>query len=333
MDHAAVIVEYVLSRLSGRAGPCQFPTLGFVVDRYIEVMSFVPEPFWYIDVMHKRDDKEVHFKWSKNHLFDEEAVRAIYERCRDDPQARVTKVFSRQTKKFKCTPLTTVDLQKSASRLLHLSPKRILDIAESLYQKGLLSYPRTETDQYDKAFDFKALIEKQKADGAWGTFATRLNDGGEFERPRDGRKNDKAHPPIHPTMHANNLSGDDKRVYDYVVRRFLGSCHKDAVGLQTTVDIEISKEAFKATGKLEKLYAPCHDYMLTSDARRPRHSGSQLPRGLHIRHLERHAASYVHRRRDFRTNGNDDEGWRDDGAKAAHGGRSRLADGSQRHWH
>lgn len=87
-------------------------------------------------------------------------------------------------------PLTTVELQKSGSRLLKLAPKRILDvpnpyiygvsgiliglqIAEKLYQQGFLSYPRTETDQYDNQFDFMSLINKQVADPNWGPFAVK----------------------------------------------------------------------------------------------------------------------------------------------------------------
>ena len=46
-------------------------------------------------------------------------------------------------------------------------------IAEKLYQGGFLSYPRTETDQFDNQFDFQTLIEKQAVDPAWGNFATR----------------------------------------------------------------------------------------------------------------------------------------------------------------
>ena len=44
-------------------------------------------------------------------------------------------------------------------------------IAEDLYTKGWISYPRTETDQFDKGMDLKKLIEKQQQDGAWGPFA------------------------------------------------------------------------------------------------------------------------------------------------------------------
>lgn len=47
-----------------------------------------------------------------------------------------------------------------------------IQIAEKLYQQGFLSYPRTETDQYDPQFNFMTLIEKQTADPAWGGFAT-----------------------------------------------------------------------------------------------------------------------------------------------------------------
>lgn len=45
-------------------------------------------------------------------------------------------------------------------------------IAEKLYQQGFLSYPRTETDQFDPQFDFMSLIDKHTVDPAWGGFAT-----------------------------------------------------------------------------------------------------------------------------------------------------------------
>lgn len=48
-----------------------------------------------------------------------------------------------------------------------------MQTAEKLYQKGFLSYPRTETDQYDKAFDFQSLLQKQTHDQTWGGFAQR----------------------------------------------------------------------------------------------------------------------------------------------------------------
>jgi len=95
-------------------------------------------------------------------------------------------------------------------------------------------------------------------------FGCRLQEGG-FNAPRRGRNNDKAHPPIHPTAHAGNLAGDDKKVYDFITRRFLAGCSKDAEGSETTVDIEYGTEQFYATGWLcslednkrgQELYSP-----------------------------------------------------------------------------
>lgn len=77
---------------------------------------------------------------------------------------------------------------------------------------------------------------------------SRLQQGG-FSNPRRGRNDDQAHPPIHPTAHAANLAGDDKRVYEYIARRYLACCSKDAEGFETTVDIRVGGEDFYATGE------------------------------------------------------------------------------------
>lgn len=233
-------------------GPCQFPTLGFVVEQYTRVQAFVPETFWYIFVALEREHEDgepstVEFRWKRNHLFDLDLAAVLYEQCTVNPQTRVLKVESKPATKWKPLPLTTVELQQSGSRLLHMTPKRILDLAEKLYQKGIVSYPRTETDQYDPKFDFNSLIQKQTLDNQWGAYAQKLLDGA-FQKPRNGRKNDKAHPPIHPTAHAGNLEGDERRVFELITRRFLASCSTNAEGQNTTVEISIADEIFSTTG-------------------------------------------------------------------------------------
>ncbi|KAJ9127198.1 hypothetical protein QFC24_001436, partial [Naganishia onofrii] len=250
-------------------GPCQFPTLGFVVDQYERVQAFVPETFWYIYVEQQRPEGVIKFNWRRNHLFDMAAAIILYEQCVEQPQATVRSVVTKPATKWKPLPLTTVDLQKSGSRLLHMAPKKVLDarIAEKLYQQGFLSYPRTETDQFDKDFDFNHLIQKQHVDPDWGAFAQRLTSGG-FQRPRNGQKNDKAHPPIHPTAHAGTLQGDEKRVYEFVTRRFLACCSTNAEGKSTTVEIDIAGEYFSTAGLviIARNYLEVYPYDKWSDS-------------------------------------------------------------------
>ncbi|CAO0798708.1 unnamed protein product [Mucor circinelloides] len=257
-------------------GSCQFPTLGFVVDRYQQIQNFIPEQFWKIvlSYIHRRDDGTelvTMFKWRREHLFDQWACFILYEICFEKKIATVTQVKSKQTSKWKPLPLTTVELQKVACRALRMSGHQIMNIAEKLYSIGLISYPRTETDQFDPDFDFMTLINMQTSDPQWGQYAQLLRDG-EFERPRNGRGNDKAHPPIHPTKYSlAGLNADEKRVYEFIVRRFLGCCWKNALGHETTVEVKMDTEYFDAKGLviLERNYLEVYTY--------DRWNGNEIP--------------------------------------------------------
>ncbi|CAG8705748.1 10050_t:CDS:10, partial [Acaulospora morrowiae] len=228
-------------------GPCQFPTLGFVVDQYFKVQNFVAETFWKIYVALEKDGDVVEFNWERRCLFDRLTCLVIYEQCVENPLATVVKVTSKEVKKWKPCPLTTVELLKVGSRSLHIASDRVMSIAENLYNKGYISYPRTETDQFNKQFDFNALIKEQEKDLQWGDFAKKLLDGG-FCWPRNGKHDDFAHPPIHPTTYTSDLSGDDKKIYEFIVRRFLACCADNAIGNETSVEIKIWEETFTVKG-------------------------------------------------------------------------------------
>lgn len=232
-------------------GSCQFPTLGFVVDRYKRYKNFKPEKFWLLKLQAEKDNQKVVFNWKRGHLFDRLTVLAIYERClsTDNDKAKVTSIKAQPTTKWRPLPLTTVQFQKACSMYFKMSAKESLDIAEKLYQKGFLSYPRTETDIYPKTLDLKGLIQKHTGDNKWGEYAQSLMDG-KFTVPRAGRHNDEAHPPIHPVswVNLNTLTAKEKTVYEYVVRHFLATCSADAKGQTTNVELKWGTETFTASG-------------------------------------------------------------------------------------
>lgn len=109
-------------------GSCQFPTLGFVVDRYFRVKNFKPETFWSIKISYVRDDVTVNFLWRRVHLFDRAVVVVLFERCLDAKTAKVTKVQKKPTSKWRPLPLTTVDLQMMGSRYLRMDSNAVMKV-------------------------------------------------------------------------------------------------------------------------------------------------------------------------------------------------------------
>ena len=87
---------------------------------------------------------------------------------------------------------------------------------------------------------------------------------GKFKTPRSGRHNDQAHPPIHPIcwVSPTALNADEKKVYEFVVRRFLACCSEDAKGQSTEVEIQYGDELFHANGLivLERNYLDVYVY-------------------------------------------------------------------------
>jgi len=245
-----------------------------VVDRYFRVKNFVPEPFWSIKIVHERDGIKVTFNWSRHRLFDRVAVIVIFERCLAARTAKVTSVQEKPAKKWKPLPLTTVEMQKMATKFLRMTGQQALSYAENLYNRGFISYPRTETDRFDKGINLLALVQRQTPNNRWGPFAQNLVDGA-FQQPRQGRHDDKAHPPIHPITYADPsaLSDGEKKIYELVVRRFLACCSEDAKGVATDVEILFGDETFTAHGLIviERNYLDVYPYEnWTGSAQLPR---------------------------------------------------------------
>lgn len=233
-------------------GNCQFPTLGFVVDRFRRIKYFKEEDFWGIDLNLRKDRKKYSFSWERGRLYDRLQTVCIYQNCINEQSdhAVVKNVSTNPTSRYAPLPLTTVELQKDCSRYFKYSAKDTLQAAENLYTKGLISYPRTETDSFPRSMDFHHFISMQTASSDWGEYASLLlnESNHKFRVPRRGKHDDEAHPPIHPVGFADNLTGKEKNVYEYVVRRFLASCSLDATGSITGIKVQWGTEIFHSSG-------------------------------------------------------------------------------------
>ncbi|CAJ0577349.1 unnamed protein product, partial [Mesorhabditis spiculigera] len=229
-------------------GSCQFPTLGFVVERYKAIQEFITEPFWKLQVDHLKNGTE--FIWDRIRLFDRGIVQLLCEDVQGANQAKVENLIKRPKNKWRPAGLDTVEFEKLAVRKLHISAKTAMQVAEGLYSKGFISYPRTETNKFPQNMGLTSLVQMHVDHAAWGAFAQKIVDEG-GAKPRNGSKSDEAHPPIHPLKFAtrDQFSNDnDWRVYELVTRHFLACCSKDAKGQETKVTIRLGGESFTATG-------------------------------------------------------------------------------------
>ncbi|GAX84927.1 hypothetical protein CEUSTIGMA_g12348.t1 [Chlamydomonas eustigma] len=195
-------------------GPCQFPTLGLIVQRAWEIQSHVSEPFWYIHVAYQeahhsqqssvqllQDQGVGHeaaseghnrhnsinqhgrhaasttgcdFVWIRGRLFDRDVAQLLFEGCQQAPLASVLSVDGNRRTKWAPSPLSTLEMQKRGTQYLRLPGERIMKVAEELYQAGFISYPRTETDIFTPEMDLQAIVAEQVNDPRWGSHAQQL---------------------------------------------------------------------------------------------------------------------------------------------------------------
>jgi DNA topoisomerase III len=230
-------------------GSCQFPALGFVVDRHDRVESFTPEEFHYIYIRTELSKSKV--SWARPNLFDRFATALIYENLinTESDIVKVQSVVNRNRVDYSPQPLTTVELQKECSRLFHFSAKETLKNAETLYQSGFISYPRTDTNCYPPDFDFDNVINQLNNIPEYKPHCQRLaNEGPLFKKPRNGSKNDFAHLPIYPLLSVspevkNSWNPQTKTIYNFVCVKFLASCSKDAIYSTCTLTLNWGKTA------------------------------------------------------------------------------------------
>ena len=130
ISYGSLDVQEIDSKPYIHTGSCQFPTLGFVVDRYFRVRNFVPEKFWSIRIKHTRDEIDVTFLWDRHRLFDRAITTILFERCLQTKKAKITKLEKKPTSKWKPLPLTTVELQKLGSLFLRMSSQQVMKVMQ-----------------------------------------------------------------------------------------------------------------------------------------------------------------------------------------------------------
>jgi DNA topoisomerase-3 len=84
-------------------GSCQFPTLGFIVNRYRQHQDFIPEKFWKIEIRHQRDGISSNFNWEKVRMFNKDETLSLHNSLLKSPEAKV--IFTKERPRSKGRPM------------------------------------------------------------------------------------------------------------------------------------------------------------------------------------------------------------------------------------
>ena len=213
------------------------------------------------NIFNIKEDDNLKLLNDKYKLTDGKKVKKIIEETKN----KNGKIKDNSGKKFKQSvpiPFDLTSLQMEASNLFGISPKRTLEIAQNLYVNGWTSYPRTSSQKF-KDTDLKSILKKLEKFPNYNKLVKKVFDINKSLKPKEGKKDDPAHPAIHPTGELpRKLEGQDEKIYDLIVKRFLSVFGKDAIKETNKIIIDIEKNLFelKATRIIEKnwieLYEP-----------------------------------------------------------------------------
>jgi len=111
-----------------------------------------------------------------------------------------------------------------------MSAHDTMRIAEHLYLRGYITYPRTESTTYSANFNFNEILTQHARHPDWGYYAAALLRGEGFAKPKKGVDNGD-HPPITPvkSAHKDDLGDREWKLYQFITKTFLGSISEDAV--------------------------------------------------------------------------------------------------------
>mgnify|MGYP002548845014 FL=1 len=234
-------------------GRVQTPTFMMICDRYLENKNFVPTKFWQLKA--STASGGIGFTAQSTARWEQqpEAIAAL-QRAKDAGQLVVKSVERKETAQEPPLLYDLTTLQKEANTKLNFSADKTLSIAQSLYEKKVMSYPRTGSryiseDVFEEMPERIALLERYPR---FAGYAAVLN-GTTLNRRsvNDGKVTDH-HALIVTENLPGELSKDERAVYELVAGRMLeafsGKCVKDV----TTALLSAGDTGFTVKGAVMK---------------------------------------------------------------------------------
>jgi DNA topoisomerase-1 len=220
-------------------GRVQGPTLHFLAKREIEIQSFVPAPYWQIAADAEIQNSVDPAEYEKKRLETLQEADTVVQAC-NQKTGKITKIDVRTVHQKPPVPFDVGTLQREAYSLFGYTPRRTLTIAQRLYLNALISYPRTSSQKLPPIIGYKKILNSLKQQSGYKRLASKLLAQKQL-KPREGAKDDPAHPAIYPTgkVPEKRLRTSEKRIYDLIIRRFMAVFGDDALkeGIKAKLEV------------------------------------------------------------------------------------------------
>lgn len=236
-------------------GRVQTPTLFMIYERQKEIENFVSEPFYEL----KGNFESVNGKYegkAKIKTKDKEEIKRLIEdhNLNEANNGTVQKLETKEKKQGAPNLFSLSGLQKKANAMFKLSSKETLNVAQSLYDKKILTYPRTDTPAITQS-EFDYLLDKLDEYKAFyqHNFETI------YDKPRKPYVVEaiEEHHAIIPTSklpskeEVSKLNKEEKQILDLVISTTLSMFANDYIYDETKVETNVNEVIFHTTGKIE----------------------------------------------------------------------------------
>ncbi|MFH1420796.1 MAG: DNA topoisomerase I [Candidatus Aenigmatarchaeota archaeon] len=227
------------------AGRVQGPTLHMLAKHEKKIKAFKRVPFWLIELELKLGKQEIKAEYERDKIWKNSDAKKIFGKLKDNDSTILTiqkKLYTQKPPE----PYNTTAFLADIYRYYGYSPQQGLSIAETIYQAGLISYPRTSSQKLPKNIDYDKILKKLAKQKNYAIAGTLLG-----REPTQGKREDAAHPAVYPTgeLAKHGIGSKQQNVYDLVVRRFLACFGEPAKRESQKVTIDLNGEKFFFVGK------------------------------------------------------------------------------------
>jgi len=224
------------------AGRVQSVAVRLIVDRENEIKNFKPEEYWSITALlakesqeqfettlTKKDGKSISKMGIKNKEQGEEIKKEL-----EKAKYTISSVERKETKRSPLPPFTTSSLQQEGSKKLRYPAKMTMSIAQALYEKGLITYHRTDS----------LNLSEQALQSAQNYINTKFgNNYHQLRRFKAKGRAQEAHEAIRPTnieKEPDSLKMEDKykKLYNLIWTRFVASQMNEAIFDSIKVEVK-----------------------------------------------------------------------------------------------